>query len=256
MSFEMLKKRFGERVFSDKDRTVRAALDNAYSDMSRRQNGHTPELKETCIDYLVEIFSNPLEISDFDAWHQALCTELIDRWNDEVAGFGTVGKAQKVINMAFKYLACISPDYDMLLPHCHMTLDSYTLDWYEAIVKPWAKAQRRKVGRKVSAWSKIESYDEYLMIQTNIRDFLATGKPYFIHIGTKQTASIQLPIAPIDAEFIIWEGQIIDRKYNGLIKLLEDYAKENSESQSKQGYDAWLIGTMFQDYLKEYLSQF
>ena len=118
MSFEMLKKRFGERVFANKDRTVRAALDNAYADMSRRQNGHTPRLKEACIDYLVGIFSNPLPINDFDAWHKALCAELIDRWNGEVSDFGTVGKAQKVINMAFKYLACISPDYDMLLLHC------------------------------------------------------------------------------------------------------------------------------------------
>lgn len=256
MSLEMLKKRFGERVFANKDRTVRAALDNAYADMSRRQNGHTPRLKEACIDYLVGIFSNPLQINDFDAWHKALCAELIDRWNGEVSDFGTVGKAQKVINMAFKYLACISPDYDMLLPYCHMTLDSYTLDWYEAVVKPWAESQCREVGRKVSAWSKVESYDEYLLIQKNIRDFLAAGAPYSIYIGTKQSASIQLPAVPVDAEFIIWEGQIIDRKYNGLINLLEDYAKENRDSQFEQGYDTWLIGTTFQDYLKEYLAQF
>lgn len=79
MSFEMLKKRFGDRVFANKERTVRAALDNAYADMSRRQNGHTPELKDTCIDYLVGVFSNPLHISDFDTWHKTLAMELIDR---------------------------------------------------------------------------------------------------------------------------------------------------------------------------------
>ena len=256
MSFEMLKKRFGDRVFANKERTVPAALDNAYADMSRRQNGHTPELKDTCIDYLVGVFSTPLHISDFDAWHKTLALELIDRWNREVAGFGTVGKAQKVINMAFKYLACISHDYDTHLPYCHMTLDSYTLDWYEAAVKPWAKARKREVGRKVSAWSKIESYDEYLLIQQNIRDYLDAGTTYSIRIGNVQTPKIQLPVVPVDAEFIVWEGQIIDRKYNGLIKMLEDYAKENGESQSEQGYDTWLIGTMFQDYLKEYLTHF
>ncbi len=256
MSCAMLKKRFAERVFANKERTIRAALDNAYADMSRRQNGHTPELKDACIDYLVEVFSSYLQISDFDAWHKELAAELINRWNREVAGFGTVGKAQKVINMAFKYLACISHDYDHLLPFCHMTLDSYTLEWYEVVVKPWAKAQDCQVGRKVSAWSKIESYDEYLLIQQNIRAYLAAGASYSIHIGAAQTAKLQLPVAPVDAEFIVWEGQIIERKYNGLIKILEDYAKNNITPEASQGYDTWLIGLMFQDYLSDYLKAF
>lgn len=256
MSFEMLKNRFGERVFANKERTVRAALDNAYADMSRRQNGHTPEIKNACIDYLVEVFSNTFQIEDFDAWHQALCMELINRWNSVSEDFGTVGKAQKVLNMTFKYLACISNAYDGIFPSCHMTLDSYTLDWYEAAVKPWAKAQHRRVGRKVAAWSKIRSYEEYLLIQQNIRLYLASGAHYSISIGSAQTPAMPLPTAPIDAEFIVWEGQIIARKYNGLMKLLEDYAEENSESYPERGYDTWLVGTLFQDYLREYLSKF
>ena len=257
MTFELLKNRFGKQVFSNKTPSVRMALDTAYADMSRRQNGHTPEVKDACIDYLVEIFSTPLQIDDFDEWHRALSMELIDRWNRVVADFGTVGRAQKVLNMAFKYLSCIPNNHIAVLPLCHMTLDSYTLEWYEKVVKPWAKAQGRKVGRKVSAWSKINSYDdEYLPIQHNIRAYLAAGSTYSIHIGGTPTAPIPLPVVPVDAEFIIWEGQIIEKRYNDFIKLLENYAKENSETLHKQGYDTWLIGTMFEDYLKKYLTHF
>jgi hypothetical protein len=256
MYFEMLKNRFSQRVFANKERTVSVALDNAYADMSRRQNGHIPELKECCIDYLVEVFSTPLQTDDFDAWHKALTDQLVARWNNEVTGFGTVGKAQKVINMAFKYIACISHDFDAVLPHCHMTLDSYTLEWYENNVKPWLKAQHRNAGRKVSAWSKIESYDDYILIQHNIRDYLAAGVAYSIHIGSVCTSAIQLPTAPIDAEFIVWEGQIIVRKYSGLIKVLENYVSENCDQHGENGYDTWLIGTIFQEYLTEYINRF
>ena len=256
MSLEMLKNRFREQVFANKAHTVRAALDNAYADMSRRQIGHTPEVKNACIDYLVEVFSNTMQIDDFDTWHRELSMELIDRWDFAAAGFGTVGKAQKVINMAFKYLACISHEYDCLLPCCHMTLDSYTLEWYEAAVKPWAKEQRRRVGRKVPAWSKIESYDEYLLIQHNIRAYLASDATYSVKIGTAHTTPTQLPVTPIEAEFIVWEGQIIERKYNGLINLLNKYAEEEMETRAGQGYDAWLVGNLFQDYLKDFLSNF
>lgn len=258
MSYEMLKERFGRRVFANKECTVRAALDNAYADMSRRQNGHTPEMKKVCIDMLVEVFSAPSQIEekDFDTWHRELSEELIRKWNGVEDGFGTVGKAQKVINMAWKYLACISCDYDRILPYCHMTLDSYTLDWYEVVVKSWAKAQHRRVGRKVSAWSKIESYDEYLLIQQNIRAYLASDAAYCISIGTRQTPQIPLSRLPVEAEFVVWEGQIIDRKYNGLIKLLEKYSEEEREDRAGQGYDAWLVGELFQDYLRDFLSNF
>ena len=258
MSYEMLKERFGTRVFADKERTVPAALDNAYADMSRRQNGHGPELKNVCIDMLVEVFSDPAQIAgqDYDTWHRKLSEELIQRWNSVEKGFGTIGKAQKVINMAWKYLSCISTDYDEVLPFCHMTLDSYTLDWYEEVVKPWAKAQDRQVGRKVSAWSKIESYDEYLLIQHNIRDYLASGAHYSIFIDTQQTQKILLSSLPAEAEFIIWEGQIIDRKYNDLIKLLENYAGKNKKLESGATYDNWLLGPLFLDYLRGYLNNF
>ena len=256
MSLEMLKNRFTYRVFAQKKKNIRTALDCAYADMSRRQNGHTPELKEACIDYLETVFSSPLKIDDFDNWHKNLTHELISKWNAQVADFGTVGKAQKVINMAFKYLSCIPNDFDGILPNCHMTLDSYTLEWYEIKVKPWAKSQKKPVGKKVSAWSKITSYEEYLTIQNNIRDYLATNANYSILIGGKSTPEIKLPVAPMKAEFIVWEGQIVERKYNGLIKLLDNYAKEKQELPSGQGYDDWLINTLFQDYLKDYINKF
>lgn len=240
-----LKKQFRDIAFKNKAETVEKAIEMAYADMSRRQEGHTSVMKAVCVKWLTEeVFTESLQITDFNTWHKETCEALIAKMNSVTPGFGTVGKAQKVINMAFKYLSCISNQYDGILAQCHMTLDGYTLDWYKTDVLS---------GRSDDIpWSKIERYDDYMHIQDNIRYYLEQKPEYVIKIGSRETCPVRLPDCPFDTEFIIWEGNIIKAKYNGLINALNNYTQGSRGQQDGRQKDSWLIGTIFDDFLRDY----
>ena len=254
---EMLQKRFGNRVFQGKQKEMRVAIELAYADMSRRQNGHSPAMKEACIVWLLEdVFTGKPQITNFDAWHEEQSNKLIEIWNTKKARFGTVGKAQKVLNMAFKYISCITPDYDHVLPQCHMTLDSYTLAWYKDVVRPWAKMKHREDVASLVEWSKINSYKDYMLIQNNIREYLKKGATYSIAINGTNTSPIALSSVPVEAEFVIWEGQIIKEKYANLIKEMKNYTQKHRGTPAGKEYDAWLLGELFADFVRDYCQKF
>lgn len=254
---EMLKDRFGNRVFQGKNKEMRVAIELAYADMSRRQTGHSPAMKDACIAWLLKnVFAGKPQIANFDNWHETQCKKLIEIWNEKKAGFGTVGKAQKVLNMAFKYISCITPDYNQVLPYCHMTLDSYTLAWYKDVVRPWAKLKKREDVSALVEWSKINSYKDYILIQDNIREFLKQGATYSISINKTNTQSIPLSSVPMEAEFVVWEGQIIKEKYTNLIKEMKNYTQKHRGSPAGKEYDAWLLGEMFADFVRDYCQSF
>lgn len=233
--YHFLKDRFSNGVFNG-DKTRPSAVKHAYADMSRRATGHTAALRDNCIAWLSEeVFRNLPEIrsqDEFDKWHEDTCAALKERHGT----FGKIGRSQKVINMAFKYLSCVDDTYDPILPYCHMTLDGYTLKWYKTINKNW----------KAIEWSKIDSYDEYMAIQKTIRQHLKNGAIYSIAIEDKKTREIELPKLPFEAEFIIWEGEIINARYNNLIKELRNYASSGTEK------DHWLIGDLFDQFLSDF----
>lgn len=236
--YDHLKTRFGEIAFK-KEKNKKVAIETAYADMSRRATGHTSELKKRCVEWLeTEVFNTNLDFinsqESFDAWHKETCEELKKRHGS----FGKIGRSQKVINMAFKYFSCIDGTYDHLLKYCHMTLDGYTLNWYKTIDPDWKKIE----------WSKIDDYDnQYFSIQEKIRKYLKENSMYSVDIGGKLTNNIQLPEIPFEAEFIIWEGEIIKIKYNDLIKGLKKYEESLKEK------DKWLIGNIMDEFLNQFV---
>lgn len=236
--YSELKNRFKEEFFKG-EKSERNALEKAYADMSRRAQGHKPQMKEDCIEWLLneKVFEKVKSCKsqkEFDEWHKETCEGLKNIWGS----FGTIGRSQKVINMAFKYLSCVGDNYDNILKFCHMTLDGYTLNWYKTIVSKEEK-------KKLTEWSKIKDYDnEYYQIQDRIRKELKKGFEYSIRIGCSETKKIAIPETPFEAEFIIWEGEIINYKYNELVKKLNKYKQEGLKN------DEWLIEHIFDDYLK------
>lgn len=97
------------------------------------------------------------------------------------------GKAQKMVNMLFKYLSCFSDaaEHAGWFDLCHMPIDTYVLEWcrksgIETPKKPWSAM----------------GVDDYTELQKRIRARLARG-------GLK-VDGIPLPARPLDAEFIIW----------------------------------------------------
>ena len=241
-AFEQLKARFGDTVFMKKDRTFDTALSLAYADMSRRASGHKKDVKDKCIKELNNIFSCLPSFNcqtDFDEWHKKSCESLKQVMHCD-SFEGTYGRAQKVINMAFKYLMYTDTPHADAHDFCHMTLDSYTLAWYKRSVNTKSKS---------FAWSKIDDYEEYWSIQDEIRSYLADEKNYSFSIKRLGEFTIEnLPTQPIFAEFIIWEGEKVLEKYDALVNSITSY-KEGGNAN-----DSWLIEDRFNRFLVEAFS--
>lgn len=269
----MLKNRFAE-VFGDKEKDLNQSIRKAHADMSRRAKGHVDEIRDVCAKYLAEEFSHLPSFKDqaeFDRWHKKVCDMFIIEFNSAARSAsadirGTYGRAQKVINMTFKYLACsdISERYKDALKFCHMTLDGYTLDWYKNEIIDWHNSLKKsdptvKILKKadVSEWSKLNNYWEYKKIQRLIREYLKTKPSFSANIeafGLDDLPAIPLPSTPFEAEFIVWEGTVARAKYRALIKAINDYFEKND---GKGGFekDKWLIGSKFNEFLNNLDSQ-
>lgn len=178
---------------------IKAAVELAYIDTQRTlrgigkaENKEKKEAKdkalERIIDKLCQFFhgeapDSPDGPDGFEAGHKKLCEiwcgEFEGKEEDDDSIFGTYGKAQKIINMAFKYLFCCddASDFRNHFKYCHMPLDTGTLTWY-----------KRKVDQKKKdyTWSKIK-YEEYIKIQGDIRDYLNETEE-----------------KPLEKEFTIW----------------------------------------------------
>lgn len=84
------------------------------------------------IDDIVECISCNKKQDEFDKYHDNMCRKLINNFDSIIA----YGQAQKIINMAFKYLYCIETIDRGCFKNCHMPLDSFTLEWiYRAYIK-------------------------------------------------------------------------------------------------------------------------
>ena len=202
-----LMKRFGEENKAlNKTLNVDSAIRKAYGDMSKHAVGHRPAVKEEALKIFNKIFRDMpsfKNVEEFDLWHKSSCEVL--RNTKLPNGFIiTYGRAQKVINMAFKYLRYSDTPHADAYDYCHMTLDRYTLNWYEREVDKDKKHCRWSI----IGWSKIDDYDEYKRIQDNIRDYLKRHVSYSIDInGLESTKTVTLPEQPLLAEFIIWASE-------------------------------------------------
>ena len=85
-------------------------------------------------NYLEEGISDTFH--GFDDMHKDLCVNLIQNFRAENADV-SYGQAQKIINMAFKYLYCCNYDDEMKerFKVCHMPLDSFSLEWFKRCFK-------------------------------------------------------------------------------------------------------------------------
>ncbi len=135
---------------------------------------------------LVEFFSKGINNQhDFDEWHKDTCDWFLNGLNNILnqSGYHSImyGKAQKIVNVAFKnlYLFDNAIKYEEQFKLCHFTIDSANLTWYNSFSNP----------KYVKAWSNMSYYD-YMDIQNNIRKYLTNNKKY--------------PAIPFYAEFYVW----------------------------------------------------
>lgn len=205
---------------NQKDDALKEAIGLAHADMSRRANGHTSAIKNASVKWLFDYFKAPntnhFFLSNFDAWHEKACDDYCLDMNQKFKGFKmTVGRAQKVINMTFKYLYCTAAyrgDVEKIVGKLHMALDKYTLKWY--------KDNLVKYGQKgaVPEWSKIDYYPDYKNIKETIFDYFQKKPSDY-----QDANGNDLP--PFLAEFIIWKKERILEDLGVFNKILNDLPK-------------------------------
>ena len=254
-------KRFSKETegFSD-GYELKNAIGKAHTDMSRRASGHNSKIQQESICWLNKHFieNSPWAISnqtDFDKWHEDTCVDYCKHMNSQGFPFKmTYGRAQKVLNMTFKYLYCTTAykaEVESIAPFLHMTLDGYTLRWYKEIVIDYINKNCSEKVKKnmISEWSKMDNEEgrrKYIQIQIDIRKYLKDSQNYQYSINSENIDDIlpeqkvstggnniifvSIPFdlnrkSPFFAEFVVWEGEIVRSKIENLFKGLNGIYK-------------------------------
>lgn len=275
-------KRFSKETegFSD-GYELKNAIGKAHTDMSRRASGHNSKIQQESICWLNKHFieNSPWAIfnqTDFDKWHEDTCVDYCKHMNSQGFPFKmTYGRAQKVLNMTFKYLYCTTAykaEVESIAPFLHMTLDGYTLRWYrDVVVASINKKSSVKIKKcDISDWSKMNEKckRQYIDIQKDIRAYLNSVADYQYYINTKiistdelleeqtkvpnKTITVIIPFdptrkSPFYAEFIVWEGEIVCAKMENLFKGLNGIYKSIAK-------DKWAINIAIETELKSKMS--
>ena len=163
----------------------------------------------------------------FDAKHKVLCNKYMDLLKKY--GYAIkYGQAQKVVNMALKYLFCCE-DADLdIFQYCHMPLDGLILNWCK-------KEFKISVNSDKDAWSKL-SKEKYTDITKAIFCKLKSSSDVKYSIGGEKTI---LPKIPLEAELVIWREEARKKTTKELLTLLgksckDDYFKDNLTTKGRK----------------------
>lgn len=166
--------------------------------------------QNTICVYEYDNLATQIKCENFEIWHEKMCNSMLklirERYHDKKehgTGYTDVeyGKAQKIINMLFKYIYCFddSEQYLKKFEPCHMTIDAIIIDWFADVVAPKLNYDSIKNSGSIK-WSKSfikgkadEQYT-YLWYQAEIKKFLSEN--YLDQDGN--------PLPPLIAEFYAW----------------------------------------------------
>jgi hypothetical protein len=178
-------------------------------------------------DYGVDNYS---EKDVFDEWHKTTCDALMNVLKNLYQSIH-YGKAQKIVNMTFKYLYCISNDRnDNYYKYCHIPLDSIILDWIWANKSVFQDAYD-KFNMDVpfqhqyfENWSNLDysnnKFDgnrySYMFFQELIRAFCEGKK-----------------ITPLQLEFLVWPQFQWEKAAKEFCKQTENMLNINSNMDEK-----------------------
>lgn len=193
------------KSIKDKE-TIKMAVDLAYNDAKRTMTGigNYRDEKDATLNEIVEELhsyfnddSIPMNNKDFDKKHKALCNLWYKKFVK--TDIGTYGKAQKIVNMAFKYLYCCpdAKENEDYFKYCHVTLDSFTLEWFVREVR----STKKIVKKYVSTWSSIEKYNDNAEVKNETYSYMFYQNE-FRNLKSKNEALSDL--TPFQKEFIMW----------------------------------------------------
>ncbi len=167
-----------------------------YLDIARSFSGQTKVKKDDqTIKDIAEKMKNYIDgnENDFNNNFYAVCDVLCDEDTYKMK----FGQAQKIINMAYKYLYCIANDeLKNRFDNCHLPLDSVMLEWIYRNIKT---ADNNKL-KKVDTLSKMDwgnekekgSYDYY---KTYINNYCKDNKKTPLQLDFEHWVTVSQELA-------------------------------------------------------------
>ena len=195
---------------------VLLAVRKAYTDMSVRtikgfgdaNAEKKEELRENFAQKFIDTFCKaeaPLTQEAFDERHKEVCDDFLTKLNKLCTDCGVneppcYGKAQKIVNMTFKYLYMFEKNEPIqpLFAFCHMPLDSSI---FEYLKKKFKNHDGLDAKLFETAWSKLDG-ERYMEIQTAIREYCQKYSSDYTDAADVADEYAKLPFY---AEFPIWE---------------------------------------------------
>ena len=207
---------------------IEIAVSWAYNDAKRTMHGITKDDREEAEDAIVKefkaYFTNPAPCEKkFKESDIRRCNAQINSFEDG-SSLGTYGKAQKIVNMTFKYLYCCTniDNFENHFKYCHMPLDSFTLEWCKRNIQEidpnkigsWSKMKDEKSDTYKES-KNIEKYSYHYYV-ARIRDYVAINK---------------IELTPLQLEFIIWPKMQLELATENYLFTLTDEYKKTSEKE-------------------------
>ena len=167
------------------------------------------ELRKNFANKFIETFCKaeaPLTQEAFDERHQEVCDDFLVRLNALCVKHNLkeqhYGKAQKIVNMTFKYLYLFEKNEPIqpLFAFCHMPLDSNIFEY----LKKKFKSHGLNAKLFETAWSKLDA-GQYREIQTAIRGYCQEYSSDYANVANVADVADEYAKLPFYAEFPIWE---------------------------------------------------
>ena len=207
---------------------IEIAVSWAYNDAKRTMHGITKDDREEAEDAIVKefkaYFTNPAPCEKkFKESHIRLCNAWINSFEDG-SSLGTYGKAQKIVNMTFKYLYCCTniDNFENHFKYCHMPLDSFTLEWCKRNIQ---EIEPNKIG----SWSKMK--DEKSDTYKESKNIEKYSYHYYVARIRDYVAINKIELTPLQMEFIIWPKMRLELATENYLFTLTDEYKKTSEKE-------------------------
>lgn len=214
--------------------TIEVAVELAYDDAKRTMTGigaHKDERKEAqgeIVEKLHSYFalSTAPDCNKFDELHKEMC-ELWHKRFEDIDNLGTYGKAQKIVNMAFKYLYCCEDanTKEEYFKYCHVALDSYTLEWF---FREAGNKTDKIVKKYISSWSSIKEYGDNTSKETYHLYVDGKDKEYYTYMFYQKNFRVKYS-TPFKEEFVKWQ-------YYKEKLIAEDFLQSLSGNTIKREY--------------------
>lgn len=170
---------------------IKQSIELSYRDIQRALHGigDFQTEKANAIIWLNQELNNYFSappVTKFNEWHKVACEKIISffcNYRRHGEPVFTYGCAQKIINLAFKYIYCfdvVQSQYDKYVAYfrsCHITLDNGILQWIGA----------------PKGVTHINDYDLYMCMQKKAFSKQLVG------------FSDEIKLFPLEKEFIIYE---------------------------------------------------